>query len=384
MLSKILSESMFIYMSVFIISIFFTYLAEQSKNKAGVILFSAISILIPVILAGLRAWSVGVDVSVYVIPTVRFSLRSANYVEFFENWWGIREFSSWGVMYFGAKYLGGLNGSFFMIALIIQICVYIGAYRHRKLIPMHRIMICFFVLFYLNSFSEVRQNMATSIVFMGINNLEEGNYKKFMIYAIIASTFHGSAFILSVLLIVLHFLTSSKFSEEYKPLSKLALFMLVLSMLMVRTVVTAFINYLPDRAHYLLSDLQQGEKAMVILMSLIFMMMIIFPNRIKHLMKAYKFHKTNFFVCLIYLSVLQLYNRMMMYSKYVFMILLASSTEFVRERNLKGLIKFFMCIVFLLYWIQQNVTYWGRDISNLPRQLFTYPYISMFERPWNG
>ena len=68
---------MTIYIAVFIISILSTYYAEKYEKKSmkkEFIFFSAIAILIPSLLAGLRNSTIGYDTSYYSLPTFNKAL----------------------------------------------------------------------------------------------------------------------------------------------------------------------------------------------------------------------------------------------------------------------------------------------------------------------
>ena len=55
-----------VYIACFIASVFFAWLAKRAGNKTAFILCSAFSLIIPIMLAALRDYSVGVDTINYL------------------------------------------------------------------------------------------------------------------------------------------------------------------------------------------------------------------------------------------------------------------------------------------------------------------------------
>ena len=66
MLESVQGEAfMIIYLVYFAVSAYFAYLARESESRKKAILFSLVSIAIPVLLAGARDFSIGIDVENY-------------------------------------------------------------------------------------------------------------------------------------------------------------------------------------------------------------------------------------------------------------------------------------------------------------------------------
>ena len=74
-----------IYLACFAVSGFFAYLANRTDKRRMFLLFSFISILIPVLLAGFRAYSIGIDVEKLRPAPKRLSAGKSD-EEFFCAW----------------------------------------------------------------------------------------------------------------------------------------------------------------------------------------------------------------------------------------------------------------------------------------------------------
>jgi hypothetical protein len=55
-----------IYITCFLLSALFAYFAHKATDKKQFFLFSALSILLPTLLAGLRAYEIGIDTISYM------------------------------------------------------------------------------------------------------------------------------------------------------------------------------------------------------------------------------------------------------------------------------------------------------------------------------
>ena len=140
---------MTIYILCFVSSAFFAYLASRSKDKGVIFLCSAICILIPSIIGGLRHYTVGADSMGYGIRLSTQALRYPNFLDYFAD--VSTEPGCAFLFYWGSVIFGNYSGAFFLFELITMTCFYIGAYKHRKIIslPFFWIKICLQMLFVL-------------------------------------------------------------------------------------------------------------------------------------------------------------------------------------------------------------------------------------------
>ena len=206
---------MIIYIIIFLISAFFTYIAEKflnNKNKKLFYIFALISIIVPAILAGLRANSVGTDIKVYILDDFKIA-QKFNFTSFFN--YSSREPAFLMIVYFCAKILNNFQFLLFFLQLIIDIFVFMSCYNNRKNAPMWLTYIAFLCIFYNKGLNIVRQTLALSIVLFAQVFIKEKKFIKYLITIIFACAFHITA-IFALILYPINLLVSSKSKSIYK------------------------------------------------------------------------------------------------------------------------------------------------------------------------
>ena len=76
-----------IYIIIFAVSSLFLWLSEKSKSRYTRKIFAFIAILLPCILAGMRADTIGTDVKVYVEPIYDAAKQSKNFSSYLNQQW---------------------------------------------------------------------------------------------------------------------------------------------------------------------------------------------------------------------------------------------------------------------------------------------------------
>jgi len=196
------------YLICFAISSYCAFLACREEGKKKFFLFSALSILLPVLLAGLRDYSIGIDTSNYYDMERYWATASVSdslweYMAFYHTR-GLGE-------YFFALLVGimGQTGSFTLFLLVVHawiiIWVYIGAYRLRKHVQPWLILLLFYLAFFSHSLNVMRQYMALSFMFAFLMDLSQKKYLRYLIAVAIATMFHTSG-LLSVGILIVHWL----------------------------------------------------------------------------------------------------------------------------------------------------------------------------------
>ena len=171
-------ESSLFYLSVIIISYFFAYLAEKSNRG----FLAGIYVLIYSIVAGCRAYTVGVD--------------THNYVILFEHpkWFPVEK--EIGFSTFNRFVMNLTNNSsflFFCYALIIYGLVVFRLWEMRDKISFSCASMTFIAMNFFESMNVMRQYVAVAIVFFATRYLAKGKYIIFSALVLLASTFHTSA-----------------------------------------------------------------------------------------------------------------------------------------------------------------------------------------------
>lgn len=191
-----------IYVITFLASSVFFWISEKSRNKYASIFFASIGIIIPCILAGMRADTVGTDVRVYVEPMYNAAQESANTATYMAQRWYV----IWRYMYMKDYEVGfsilifliqKMGGSFgvvlFVIELLIIAPIYLGLKKLKKPYPISISMLVFYFMFYNMTLNMMRQWIAMAILFMGFPDLINNKKRSYIIYILIACLFHISA-----------------------------------------------------------------------------------------------------------------------------------------------------------------------------------------------
>lgn len=199
------------YFVCFAVSILFAYLANKAKKKSLFLLFSVISVLIPVMLAGMRDYSIGVDVKNY-LKMDRFwagAQKAESLVEYLKYYLSLGLREPLFALYIGAieKITGEYRVFLILSHTIIMTGVYIGAYRMRKHARPEMVLILFFLLYYNYSLNTVRQYIAMAVVFAFFADLERRKFLRYAIVVAVMSLVHTTtllAFVPLVLYIILY------------------------------------------------------------------------------------------------------------------------------------------------------------------------------------
>lgn len=196
-----------IYLLCFGISILFAFFAKKSKNRALFFAFSLISILVPTILAGLRDYSVGIDVKNYIMfgDYWQGASSAGSLWEYIKNSFISGKIEPLFSVLMGviAKTTGNFRVFLIVVHLIIMTGMYIGAFRQREHADPVLVLSLFYLIFFHHSLNIMRQYMAMAIIFAFLKDVELKRYIRFGIVVIIATLIHSTA-ILAFGTIALH------------------------------------------------------------------------------------------------------------------------------------------------------------------------------------
>ena len=235
---------MLIYIFCYLASLFFAYLAQRSRNKGTIILLSVISIMIPCILGGLRARTIGTDTRGYAYPNALKALHVQNFWNYFDSLPDKEpgyKLLCWVIM----KIFGHPNYTLFSYQLITVSCIYIGAYRFRKIAYVPFTMLIFYLVYYQQSYNTMRQIIAASIVFAGLRDVIDRRYLRFMLYLIIAATFHYSALVCAVSAAFMHYALDSEFLAKHSTLKSAIALSIIGSVIFFKPLASFAFSYLP-------------------------------------------------------------------------------------------------------------------------------------------
>ncbi len=223
------------YVLCFLITGLFSGINERLlyKKKRHIfltIMTAAIVILLPAILAGLRDYSIGTDVELYVVPTFDAvngkSVSDLGQVYALNTFSGMIEIGFFALAYISSFFSDDPHIFLFFIAAVIGVFTYLSLYRIRKFCSILMGELVFLLLFYAESYNMMRQCLAMSISIFALTYLFEKKYKIFIMWVLIAFLFHRTA-ILAFLFLGLYLYLDKKhnhnkyFSSDVKVLSNI-------------------------------------------------------------------------------------------------------------------------------------------------------------------
>lgn len=188
---------MIIYLIVFFISIYTTWLAEKStKQKPIFFILSCIAILIPCILAGCRDSGIGTDTLIYVDECWNRIISTKNWDDLIKSY-NQEVFDSIEPVYLLINWIASLFGkeiqwAYFMTNLCVVLPIYCAAYDNRKKAPMWLSMTLFFLLYYNASLNLVRQSIALAFCIYSYKYLEQKKWIKALIWVFIIINTHNT------------------------------------------------------------------------------------------------------------------------------------------------------------------------------------------------
>jgi len=215
-----------IYLVCFSISCILLYFVQKYKtNRHLFIITCCIALLIPCLLAGLRAPIIGTDTSGYVKEVFEVAKFSNSFKSFYNAKWK----NSYGVLqninqyeigflfieYFCAKIFGSFSVFLFMTELMIIVPIFWELLRFKNKVPLWLGMLTFYMLFYNTTLNAVRQWIAVAITFSGFHCLIKQKYIRYIFIIVISALFHNSAVISFAIMLLYIFFTHSFIERKY-------------------------------------------------------------------------------------------------------------------------------------------------------------------------
>lgn len=196
---------MLIYLLVIIfitlIGLFIDFEKTNKKKK----IFLYISYIPITLLAMLRDKTIGIDTMQYVINYKKISLVSLSRFNTIRYEYGFTLF---------CKILSTINNNpqFLLIisSLLVNYCMAKFIYKNSKSVVFST-MIYIFLNFYFNNMNIMRQAIAMSIILLGYEYLKEKKYFIYSLYVAIASSFHFTAIISLVFILIREYKFNKRF-----------------------------------------------------------------------------------------------------------------------------------------------------------------------------
>lgn len=347
------------YLVCFSVSSLMLNMSSKKFNKLWGKLFFVLAVSLPILMATFRSVDVGIDVKVYVQPCTRWAINSDSFVSYItlalSN--GI-EIGYALLTYFGANYLGGISGVFFLSAILIILPIYIRLLDYKEEIPVLISSLIYLLVFYNLSLNITRQSMALSILFFAFKYVEEKRYKKFVLFLSIAFLFHSSA-ILAIVYPILSVLSKGK---DWRTKQILIVTILILFVSFYNKIFEFFIGLLfPENIdRYVKAFLQDdtGYISFWMIVINVFIVLCVLVSK-QYLMKTnrYKLYILLALFNLILYTLTGYNGNCFRYSLY-FMIMVPKIVPLVRykiSKNSRVLADMLIVAVFLLFWFNFNI-----------------------------
>lgn len=205
---------MLVYLLSFLVSLVLIGFTEK-KHKAVFSIAAAVAVLIPCMVAALRADSVGTDIGVYVRPM----FENARNADSFSMYWNSSWFSDWHYKYvyehefgfaallYGVTRLTGSMGCvLFSIQAFTVVPVFLALALDRKKAPVWPGMLVYYLLYYNSTLNMMRQWMAMGVLLLAFQLLLRKKYPGCLVLFCVAFSFHYSALIFLPIVAVWWFL----------------------------------------------------------------------------------------------------------------------------------------------------------------------------------
>lgn len=195
--------SCFIYLLTFAVSCIFIANGEKArKNRKIIVTFG---LLLPCVLAGLRADTVGTDVRVYVVPMYEAAMESSGISDYYTSLipygYSFRniyeyEYGFTFVLFLVTKLTKKLQAVLLAIQALTVFPLYSGLKAFKKYdedFPTWLGMMTYYLFFYNITLNLMRQWIAIAILVFATKFLFSNQHKKYYITVLAASLFHTSA-----------------------------------------------------------------------------------------------------------------------------------------------------------------------------------------------
>ena len=351
-----------IYLSVFIASVMLAYFATKlssQKNKVAIQILSLLAILLPALLAGLRASDIGTDVEYYIIN----NFEVARHVSSFKNYLPLiyaKEPLYLAIVYIIAKVFGNIQVLLFTFSFLTILFVYLSVWKWKKNLSVPLFLLIYYFLYYNDSLNIIRQHLAMAIILYGITNLLEGKYRKYLIYIFIASLIHTAALV-GIIFIICHWYvigSKNRTKRKYKKIKEfMVLFAAGISVCGIRIWITLIVNIglLDSRYLYYFEKASVSNNltdTLLYFFEVIFL--LCFSKQFNKYIEGYNYLEINAYLNLIVLQLARIMNyghRLSLYFGIINLLLITQLPKITKNKKNRLLYSFFIVLIAGIYWI---------------------------------
>lgn len=214
-----------IYIVAFVTTSLLVRLSQNIKKKNTNLMCLFLSLLVVILLAGLRSFSVGTDTYGYLQNMYLCSLNASSYKEYLsQRWWSVYKYNyvtdyEYGftfVVYLSSRIFNSPFGPLFFIHLLIFLpLIYILNEERFDLSPSIFVW-CYLFFFYNTSLNLLRQFVATSVMMLAVYLFTKKKIFWSIFWALFATLFHKSSILAFALIILIYrFIYFKRFFSGY-------------------------------------------------------------------------------------------------------------------------------------------------------------------------
>ena len=205
-----------VYIFTFLSSLLLLNFALKFKNtnKRVYLILSALGIFIPCFVAGVRDYSIGTDVNLYVNPLYRASLHFNNFFDYIKSTGSeVNDLGYLFLTFISGKISKDIFTLFFLSEFLIIYPVYkalknINNNDNNKIV-IFGMFILYMVLFNL-SLNMVRQSIAISLSILSFSYFIKEDKFKTILFLILAYSFHSSSLVMIATFVFYNFFKNEK------------------------------------------------------------------------------------------------------------------------------------------------------------------------------
>lgn len=188
---------MIAYIVIFTISLFGVWLADiYYDDRRLLTAFSVLALLPPILLAGFRDATVGADMQVYILYTFEQAVSTElGLFDFISNYQGVLEPLYMLINYVAARFSDTPYLLLITIHTLVMVPLYVTAMKWRPYLSPALFMFVFYMIFFQETLSIVRQSIALSFSMLAFTLLLQRRYLSYAACTLVALGFHNTAVI---------------------------------------------------------------------------------------------------------------------------------------------------------------------------------------------
>ena len=207
---------MIVYIIAFALSLLGVKLADiWYDDKSQFWKYSILAVIPPILIAGLRDSSVGSDMELYIVPIFNgIASNGQNLIEFIDSYPGME----WGYLFLNYVIAQVTDQPFVLllcIHILIIIPLYVTAMKWREYLSPVLFMFVFYMIFFQESLSIVRQSVALSFSMLAFTLFWEKKYIYYVVCLIIAFLFHQTSVIILSFPIIYYVIDRFSLKQTY-------------------------------------------------------------------------------------------------------------------------------------------------------------------------